>query len=335
MLQALRSLLLLLVLVAGTVWMTVNASQAAAQPAPGKASPEEICKTCHADRVESYLASKHGQKGNTRGPSNQGGCLACHTDAALEHAAKGGGRGVGGIFGFNNPKISIDAKTKTCLACHSADRHLAFWDSGKHRKNDVACNNCHSLHGTPGPGASFALQQPNPTVAPYETTVRQLQYETCTSCHRQIRSQLLKPSHHPIIEGRVKCSDCHNPHGALSPLMVKNESINQLCTSCHAEKRGPYIWEHPPVEENCLTCHNPHGSNHNRLLAEKAPNVCQDCHDAAQHPGSVYDATGGFKPIPPRNTTPNTRLIARGCVNCHNNLHGSNAPAMRGKFFLR
>jgi len=29
------------------------------------------------------------------------------------------------------------------------------------------------------------------------------------------------------------------------------------------------------------------------------------------------------------------RLIARGCVNCHNNMHGSNAPAMRGKFFLR
>ena len=34
-------------------------------------------------------------------------------------------------------------------------------------------------------------------------------------------------------------------------------------------------------------------------------------------------------------TIADTRLIDRGCVNCHSNLHGSNAPAMRGQFFLR
>ena len=83
------------------------------------------------------------------------------------------------------------------------------------------------------------------------------------------------------------------------------------------------------MEENCLTCHNSHGSNHARLLAEKAPNVCQDCHDASRHPGTVYDGTGGWA------GSKNTRLIARGCNNCHYHIHGSNAPAMRGKFFLR
>jgi DmsE family decaheme c-type cytochrome len=289
-------------------------------------APEsEICKACHAPYVESYEATKHGQKGNVRGPD----CQTCHVNA-LEHAKAGGGRGVGGILGFNNKSIPAERKAAICLSCHEGNRHLAFWDSGKHKKNDVSCNNCHSLHGTPGAGASFALNKPNPSVSPYETTSRQLQYETCTSCHKQIRSQLLKPSHHPIIEGRIKCTDCHNPHGALSHAMVNSESVVQLCTSCHAEKRGPFIWEHPPVEENCLTCHNPHGSNHNRLLVEKAPNLCQDCHDASRHPGSVYDASGGFNAA-----SPNTRLIARGCVNCHNNLHGSNAPAMRGKFFFR
>jgi DmsE family decaheme c-type cytochrome len=217
-----------------------------------------------------------------------------------------------------------------CLSCHQGDRHLAFWDSGAHRKQDVACSDCHSLHGTPGPGSTIALKKPNPTISPYVTTERQLEYETCTSCHRQIRSQLTKPSHHPIIEGKVTCSNCHNPHGALSKAMVKAESIPQLCTTCHAEKRGPYVWGHPPVEENCLTCHNSHGSNHARLLAEKAPNVCQDCHDASRHPGTIYDGSGGWNAA-----TPNTRLIARGCVNCHYHIHGSNAPAMRGKFFLR
>ena len=286
----------------------------------------EVCKGCHAAYVESYLATKHGQKGNVKGPD----CVTCHGPGALEHAKKGGGRGVGSVLGFNDPKIPADRKAAVCLSCHESNRHLAFWDAGKHKKNDVSCNNCHSLHGTPGPGSTIALNKPNPSVTPYQTTERQLQYETCTSCHRQIRSQLLKPSHHPIIEGRIACTDCHNPHGALSQAMVKAESIPQLCTTCHAEKRGPFIWGHPPVEENCLTCHNPHGANHARLLAEKAPNVCQDCHDAAKHPGTVYDARGGWS-----NPTPNTRLIARGCVNCHYQIHGSNAPAMRGKFFLR
>ncbi len=303
------------------------------QPTAAQAPGPEVCKNCHSDHVESYLATKHGQKGNVSGPD----CQTCHGDGT-EHVKAGGGRGVGGILGFNSKAIPADRKAGVCLSCHEGNRHLAFWDSGKHKKNDVSCNNCHSLHGTPGAGASFALRKDNPSVTPFQTTARQLQYETCTSCHKQIRSQLLKPSHHPIIEGRVKCTDCHNPHGALSHAMVNNESVVQLCTSCHTEKRGPYIWEHPPVEENCLTCHNSHGSNHNRLLVEKAPNMCQDCHDASRHPGTVYGGGGGFSPVPVPPAVaavPNTRLIARGCVNCHNNMHGSNAPGMRGKFFLR
>jgi DmsE family decaheme c-type cytochrome len=306
----------------------------AAEQQEEKPAPDAVCQGCHADYYETYAASKHGQKGNSRGPANHGGCLACHGQKALEHAKQGGGRGVGGIFAFGDPKVLADTKSSVCLGCHDSDRHLAFWDSGRHRKNDIPCNACHALHDTPGAGSTIALKTPNPSVSPYVTTVRTLQYETCTTCHRQIRAQLLKPSHHPIIEGKLKCTDCHNPHGALSQAMVKNETVNDLCTTCHAEKRGPFIWDHPPVAENCLTCHNPHGSNHTRLLTEKAPNVCQDCHDAAQHPGTVYSAQQGWNFGPPA-TQPSTRLINKGCVNCHFNIHGSNAPAARGQFFLR
>ena len=289
-------------------------------------APEaEICKNCHAPYVESYLETKHGQTGNQKGPD----CVSCHGQGALEHAKQGGGRGVGGIIGFNNPAITADQKAGTCLACHQGNRHLAFWDSGAHRKQDVACSDCHSLHSKPGPGATIALKKPNPTIAPLQTTERQLQYETCTACHKQIRSQLVRNSHHPIIEGKLNCTSCHNPHGALSKSMINAETIPQLCTSCHAEKRGPFVWGHPPVEENCLTCHVSHGSNHGRLLAEKTTNLCQDCHDASRHPGTIYDSSGGWS------GTMNTRLLARGCNNCHYHIHGSNAPAMRGKLFLR
>ena len=313
-----------LILAALAAWMPHAAAQSEDR--------STACKGCHAPYFESYAQTTHAKKGHPRTPANVAGCETCHGDATA-HMQAGGGKGVGNLRTFTK-KVPAEERSGVCLSCHSSNRHLAFWDAGRHKKNDVACNDCHSLHGAPGPGAKIALVNPNPNIAPYQTTVRQLEYETCTSCHRQIRGQLLKPSHHPIIEGRITCSDCHNPHGALTHAMLKNESVPAMCTSCHAEKRGPFIWDHPPVEENCLICHNAHGSNHNRLMVEKAPNLCQDCHDASRHPGSVYDARGGWTPIPPQ-TAPNNRLIARGCVNCHYHVHGSNAPAMRGKYFLR
>jgi len=321
----------------GARWLSALALSACVFMAggAGAAQPQdraEVCKGCHQAYFDSYAETTHAKKGHPRTPANAGACEACHGDATA-HIQAGGGKGVGNLRTFAR-KGGSEERSGVCLTCHSSNRHLAFWDSGRHRKNNVACNDCHQLHGTPGPGSTIALRAPNPNIAPYQTTVRQLEYETCISCHRNIRGQLLKPSHHPIIEGRITCSDCHNPHGALTPVMLKHESIPQLCTSCHAEKRGPFIWEHPPVEENCLACHNAHGSNHMRLMNEKAPNLCQDCHDASRHPGTVYDAKGSWFPSPPT-ATPNNRLIARGCVNCHYHVHGSNAPAMRGKYFLR
>jgi DmsE family decaheme c-type cytochrome len=288
---------------------------------------DQQCASCHGsdEHVMAITQTPHGSKGNKAGPT----CTTCHGESQA-HMQSGNGSVKPDRTFSKGTKTTPDQRAAVCMSCHGSNRHLAFWESGRHRKNDVACDNCHALHTPAPPGARVALKTPNPSVTPYQTTVRTLEYETCTSCHRQIRSQLLKPSHHPIIEGRITCSDCHNPHGALTRAMVRQESINQQCTSCHAEKRGPYVWEHPPVEENCLTCHNPHGSNHNRLLAERAPNLCQDCHDASRHPGTIYGGDQGFA-----NPAPNTRLIARGCVNCHFNVHGSNAPAMRGKFFLR
>jgi DmsE family decaheme c-type cytochrome len=139
------------------------------------------------------------------------------------------------------------------------------------------------------------------------------------------------------MEGKIKCSDCHNPHGSISHVMLRNASVNDQCVSCHADKRGPFVFEHPPVEENCVTCHNPHGSSHYKLLNEHTPNLCQDCHDVSRHPGTIYGGGAGFN-LP--NGTPNpsgvnTRFIARACLNCHNAVHGSNAPGSKGKFFLR
>ena len=96
------------------------------------------------------------------------------------------------------------------------------------------------------------------------------------------------------------------------------ENVNQLCFKCHPDKRGPYVYEHPPVAENCATCHTPHGSRHAKLLTEKVPNLCQDCHDWSRHPGTPYDAKTGFT-----GTSPSNRFFSRSCLNCHGAIHGS------------
>ena len=287
------------------------------------------CTRCH-DETEEYpvlgiAKTRHGGAAESARLT----CTSCHgeSDRHVNRPADAKERPKPDrVFGKKGARTSADHRSEACLACHASDRHLAFWESGRHKKNDVACDSCHVIHEP----KNTPLRADNPSVTPFVTTSRQLQYETCTACHKQIRSQLLKPSHHPIVEGKLACTSCHNPHGALSHAMIKSESVNQLCTSCHADKRGPYMQEHPPVEENCLTCHNSHGSQHNKLLTERVPNLCQDCHDWSRHPGTYYSGNQGWSAA-----VPNTRLVARACLNCHTNIHGNNAPANRGSFFLR
>jgi DmsE family decaheme c-type cytochrome len=313
-------------------------AQQPAQEIPGRDKP--ICANCHEDKHTSISLTAHGAKNDASGSM----CQACHGDATehLKDPIKS--------KPANPVKTSKPAaeRAAVCLSCHAGQRHLAFWESGKHAKNEVACSDCHSIHGDPAPDpTTVALKKRDPTVAPFSTTSRQIEADTCGKCHQQIRSAILKPSHHPIREGKVKCSDCHNPHGALSQAMVRHETVNQQCTSCHADKRGPYLFAHPVVEENCLTCHNPHGSSHGKLLNEAPPNLCQDCHDVARHPGTPYGAGASWVCAPGDTTAAcagktgafnanvNTRFIARACLNCHNSIHGSNAPGNRGQFLLR
>jgi predicted CXXCH cytochrome family protein len=83
--------------------------------------------------------------------------------------------------------------------------------------------------------------------------------------------------------------------------------------------------------ENCATCHTPHGSAHRALLAQKPPALCADCHPGG-HTHGIYDGRGTL----PNQLPSNIRFEGSGCVGCHRQIHGSNAPASAyGQFFLR
>ncbi|MBI4378600.1 MAG: DmsE family decaheme c-type cytochrome [Nitrospinae bacterium] len=272
----------------------------------------DICKRCHETSYESYSKSIHGKKVVPHNPANEKGCETCHGPGA-DHVEKVADEKIGEIRNFGK-KESAEDKSAVCLNCHTISKKLAFWDMGQHKKNDVACTSCHSIHNGE----------------------RVKQVEQCFNCHRDIKSETNKQSHHPIKEGKVKCADCHNPHGTLSHGMIVAENVNQLCYKCHADKRGPFVWEHPPVEENCLICHSPHGSKTAKMMKEKIPNICEDCHDWSRHPGTIYDTRAGFT-----GSSPSNRFLARSCVNCHSAIHGSYAPvnpssgSNSGKFFVR
>lgn len=269
------------------------------------------CVSCHEKQVKSFNSSFHAKIWQSAND-----CQTCHgnTDKHQQDPSsktsiisfnKGGGR-------------SAEELSQQCLNCHQKSAHLALWDMGAHKKNDVSCIACHDIHA------------PRSTVK---------QPEVCFTCHREVRSDANKISHHPIIEGKVKCSDCHNTHGTQTKHMIRAENTNQLCYKCHADKRGPFVWEHPPVEEDCMICHTSHGSRHETLLVERVQNLCQDCHDASGHPGYPNDATFGFGGTPAGKSPTaasagyQARVVGRSCLSCHHSIHGS--ASFRDNRFVR
>jgi len=109
--------------------------------------------------------------------------------------------------------------------------------------------------------------------------------------------------------------------------MLIKPTINQTCYSCHAEKRGPMLWEHAPVRENCVNCHQPHGSNHDKLLVAARPYLCQQCHNLSVGHNSTFYRDGQTAEGALLGGGQSPRIIGRTCQNCHSQIHGSNHPA--------
>ena len=287
----------------------VRAQTAAAQPSapPGGYAGSDTCAVCHEDKVGALKGTPHGEAKNPRSPEAAHGCETCHgpgqahvDDDAKGHIVK---------FAMTTPA----ATNETCLTCHNRGTH-AGWEGSTHERRNLSCITCHSVHSP----ASQTHQ-----------LIKATEGQTCVACHRlQVAKTERAVAHLPVREGKMQCSSCHNPHGSIAnvkALKVGN-SVNETCYSCHAEMRGPTLWEHAPVRENCTTCHDPHGSSNDRMLAVRMPMLCQRCHIATRHPSSIYDNNA-------ITVNKSNRMFGRSCMNCHQNIHGSNHPS--GQFFMR
>jgi DmsE family decaheme c-type cytochrome len=285
-------------------------STSATPPPPAEYVGAELCSRCHYDKFVSYQNTPMSMRGDPRTPGAHEGCESCH-GAASNHVGGGGGRGVGGLMNFSKT-LPAAQKNAVCLTCHTRG-YVALWHGSKHDEAKLACVDCHEIHG----GNPKLLAEPS-------------QQQLCTRCHQQIRTALMKPSHHPLREEKMFCTNCHNPHGTQTEKLIAANSVNDKCYECHGEKRGPFVFEHPPARESCVNCHDPHGSSHEPLLVIKKPMLCQRCHSNEFHPGQLLTIPAGSHSTVYQQPG---MLQYRSCTNCHVMIHGSNHPS--GKFFFR
>jgi predicted CXXCH cytochrome family protein len=306
---------------------------------PSAFAGEQTCALCHADVAKKFssnphseLALLHGGKGVT--------CESCHGPGAA-HVASGGDP----TRILQLSKMSARQIDSTCLGCH-ANAHPNFLRSD-HGKAGVGCTSCHSIHGlapaavpaAPAPPAATAANKPQSvnrffssmkpdagisdplqfTAASMEipgqnpNLLKAPQPQLCFSCHSDVKPAFSQPFHHKVNEGLIKCSDCHDVHGTFGNNQLRSTADqNMICTKCHTEVRGPFVFEHAAVKaEGCLACHSPHGSQNARLL--NVPNInqlCNQCHSPVAA-GTVHGINAGSAEV-------------QSCIGCHTMIHGSN-----------
>jgi predicted CXXCH cytochrome family protein len=352
----LRTLPHLLTLAVVIVFVSVLGARVRAQRTPANTAPPSVasqlvpmgnpadyvdperCQSCHKPEYAEFYKTPHAtlEKADT---GSVAGCAICHgpgkahtdaeedahgDDAKAAEAAKL-------IFSF---KGTPQENASRCLTCHTTSKSQANFAHSEHFMHGVSCQNCHSTHLVEAADVAAGIEAvtarstqarvfhvPAPNVEAVwlrDSLLQKPQPTLCFSCHSKEQGQFALPTHHRVPEGLMKCTDCHQPHGTDNPSKLRTEGW-EACVSCHAEKRGPFVFEHASVRvEGCVACHTPHGSV-NRMLLERREGrfLCLACHVESAAPNTPHGRLG-FQ-------------TSGECTRCHVAVHGSNF----NEFFLQ
>ena len=332
----LRTLSLFIIAVVGlglTLLWSKPPAQARSAPLPNESGQQNVvgkdCQQCHRLIVQTFALDAHGKSAKFLSDSRGAKCEACHGNSDRHAEASTKTKSAPGTV--NPANLAKAEANESCLQCHSRDRTHFEWRGSQHDRSDMSCLSCHSVHHTKllqtmsvslTNRSDADVAEVLSTRLPERMLTRPTIEETCLTCHTEQRKALFQRSTHlfrtELRNIKVGCSSCHNPHGGEAGKMLVNHTVNDVCYTCHAEKRGPFLWDHPPVRENCLNCHSPHGSSNPKLLTARVHLLCQQCH---------------IHMLPRHSTTAGQALdiwsINRGCANCHGQVHGSNHPGGR------
>jgi len=239
----------------------------------------ESCDSCH---------------GHQPAPRHHSDCESCHGS---------GQRHLTNVMDSAGIRFPANAD---CLGCHeTGHRGLLAWAMSEHQRAGLLCADCHDPHN----GEPFHVRvasQLARNILPHARPDTRL----CVSCHTEIATRLNLPSHHPVREGMLGCTDCHGPHEARA---IRLGEQTAQCTACHQAQAGPFVYEHTPVAEDCGHCHVPHGASADNLLSSNQPGACVYCHTIAEV-GATHDP----------------QAFVTRCTDCHAAVHGSTAdPHLR------
>jgi predicted CXXCH cytochrome family protein len=258
---------------------------------------QDGCAACHEDKVKNFRQSGHATfVSDPKLPLNKQGCEACHGPGSF-HQSEENPQVIS--YSKNSPKEVAAA----CLRCHEKTMTASHWKRTGHAQADVACTSCHQIHtdsnldakhGSIADGVSpvfVAKAQPKKLLKGDEIAL-------CGQCHKSEVVSFKLNSHHPVQEGRMVCSDCHDLH-PNNASAKKATAFKDKCVTCHAEKAGPFVYEHDPsagwTGDGCVECHKPHGSQNPKLLKAFSRGLCVQCHTdkgSSHYPGRTCWSAG-------------------------------------------
>ncbi|HUB31498.1 MAG TPA: DmsE family decaheme c-type cytochrome [Bryobacteraceae bacterium] len=290
-------------------------STGAAQEKPGAPAPSQVpankpaeyvgsttCQGCHEDIYNAFQKNPHDVVDtSTRWKMKDNACESCHGPGS-KHAESMNAADI-----IQPAKLKPPESENVCLKCHLNTPTNVGRINGSHARNEVPCVSCHTIH----------RRGPFGVVARRQTEVNAL----CARCHNDVWASFQQPFRHPLPQGAMSCVDCHNPHGTFLPKMIQTVFANEPgCFKCHSDLRGPFVFEHPPVQtEGCVACHQPHGSTNPRMLTRAQVRfVCLECH--ANLPLATGSGTLGTVP-PALHDLRSPRF--QNCNICHQKIHGS------------
>ena len=275
-----------------------HAAAPATTPHPGAAAASELpkCADCHEAQVKAFASNPHARShGKPADPEEA--CSTCHGDGTAHIESSGDPTKIQTFHGLDG--------AENCLSCHSKSNAHGSFAFGFHANSAaVNCLSCHSIHAT-GPRAEHLLAKDTGPL--------------CQTCHTGIAASLRnKPYAHRLDKGGMTCVDCHDPHDRKGQPVKLTMDGELACVSCHAEKRGPFVFDHVTGSAgNCLTCHEAHGSsNPKQLIWARVDQLCLSCHSKTGGPKTAGNQPPSFHDL--------TLPRYRNCTTCHVAIHGSN-----------